>query len=103
VGDGSCMSMRPCLQSDVEKKHEPCNTESSMPNRNATYDWIKPLMCNPEATGSFKLPKKATLLPCRSCQRGQYLDLRTKECNQYCPEGTYSLVEKYLHKGGNWN
>jgi hypothetical protein len=60
-------------------------------------------MCNPEAKGSFKLPKNAKSLPCRSCQRGQYYDLRTQECNQYCPEGTYSLVEKYSHVGGNWN
>lgn len=74
-----------------------------MTSRNVTYDWIKPLMCNPEAKDSFKLPKDASFLPCRSCQRGQYFDLKTKECNQYCPEGTYSLVEKYSHVGGNSN
>ena len=101
VGLDSCISMRPCVLTDLLRTYSECRIEND--SRSLSFSYLKPLSCNPKSPDSFKLPPTQNFSPCKRCLRGQYYNNEAKTCKYYCPDGTHSIVERYKGTGGNWN
>ena len=71
--------------------------------RTTTFSWRQPLSCNPLDKASLKLLTEKNFSPCGRCLRGQYFNNVTGFCSEYCPDGTYSLIERNPRFGANWN
>lgn len=83
-----------------------CNLQTG-----TSFQWIKPMICNPELPDSVSLPADSELIDCLACNPGMHLS--NSSCT-YCPENHRSdgmecvkcdanTAPDYAYMFENWN